>query len=309
MSLYSIIIPVYNSELTLIELYERIKKVFDEMLKEEFELILVNDSSRDNSWQIMKELHNHDSRIKIINLARNFGQHAALLCGLHYFQGDFVIMMDDDLQHPPEEIPKLIKAINENPEIDVVFGNYIIKHHNWYRNLGSNIINKLGKIIDKRDSQIKVTSFRIIRGDLANKISKVDIQYPRIGNLILYYTNKVMTIDVEHQERVYGRSGYHLFRLIKDFLSIIISNSTLPLKLISLIGIIISFISLLLTIYFIIRYFVKGITVQGWTSLIVTITFFSGFILFTLGIIGEYLIRILIEAKKMPVYVERDVLL
>ena len=309
MSLYSIIIPVYNSEHTLIELYERIKMVFEEMLKEEFELILVNDSSRDNSWQVMKKLHNLDSRVKIINLARNFGQHAALLCGLQYFQGDFVIMMDDDLQHPPEEIPKLIKALEDNPEIDVIFGNYIVKHHSWYRNFGSRIINKLGTIITKREEKIRITSFRIMRADLAHKIVDINIQQPRIGNLIMHSTNRVMTIDVEHNARVKGKSGYHLNRLIKDSLSIIISNSILPLKLISSFGIILSFISILIGVFFIIRYFVQGISVAGWTSLIVLITFFSGFILFTLGIIGEYLIRILMEAKKMPVYIEREVIL
>jgi len=309
MSLYSIIIPVYNSEHTLIELYERIKKVFEEMLKEEFELILVNDSSRDNSWQVMKKLHNVDSRVKIINLARNFGQHSALFCGLHYFQGDFVIMMDDDLQHPPEEIPKLIQTLKNNPEIDVVFGNYLVKHHSWYRNFGSLIINKLGEKIAKRETKIKITSFRIMKADLARKISGIEIQQPRIGNLIMHSTNRVMTIDVEHNARVKGKSGYHLNRLIKDSLSIIISNSILPLKLISSFGIILSFISIIIGVFFIIRYFIHGISVAGWTSLIVLITFFSGFILFTLGIIGEYLIRILMEAKKMPVYIEREVIL
>jgi len=307
--MYSIIVPVYNSQNSLVELHSRLQAVFENVVKEEFELILVNDSSRDSSWQLMKELHTLDKRVKIVNLAKNFGQHAALLCGLKYFSGDFVVMLDDDLQHPPEEIPKLIKAIEDNPEIDVVFGNYESKKHNWYRNLGSLAISKIGKRIAKRNSDIKVTSFRIIRASLAHKIAEIDIQQPRIGGLIMHATNRVMAIQVDHQPRAYGRSGYHLDRLFKDFLGIIIGNSVLPLKLISTFGVLLSIFSMFIGLYFVVRHIFFGVSVVGWTSLIVAITFFSGFILFTLGIIGEYLIRILMEAKKMPVYIERDVML
>jgi len=307
--IYSIIVPVYNSQNSLGELHKRVKAVFEQIVKADFELILVNDSSRDNSWNVMKDLHEKDERVKIINLAKNFGQHAALLCGLKYFSGDFVIMLDDDLQHPPEEIPKLIKALEENPEIDVVFGNYESKKHNWYRNLGSLAINKLGKVIGKRDEDIKVTSFRIIKADLAHRIAEINIQQPRVGGLIMHATNRVMAVQVEHKARVYGRSGYKLDRLFKDFLGIIIGNSVLPLKLISTFGVLLALFSMLIGVYFVIRHLFFGVSVVGWTSLIVAITFFSGFILFTLGIIGEYLIRILMETKKMPVYVERDVIL
>ncbi|MDD2229565.1 MAG: glycosyltransferase family 2 protein [Candidatus Cloacimonetes bacterium] len=307
--MYSIIIPVYNAEKSLVELYERIKAVFEDLVKQEFELILINDSSRDNSWKVMIGLHERDPRVKIVNLAKNFGQHAALLCGLKHFSGDYVIMLDDDLQHPPEEIPKLIKALEDNPEIDVVFGNYSSKKYSWYRNLGSTLINFIGRNITKRNSDIKVTSFRILRSALAHRIAEIDIQQPRIGGLIMHSTNRVMTVEVMHQPRTYGRSGYKLSRLTRDFISIITGNSVLPLKLISSFGIILSILSMTTTIYHVIRYFIHGVSVVGWTSLIVAITFFSGFILFTLGIIGEYLIRILMEAKKMPVYIERDVIL
>lgn len=307
--MYSIIIPVYNAEKSLVELYERIKAVFEDLVKQEFELILVNDSSRDNSWRVMVGLHERDHRVKIVNLSKNFGQHAALLCGLKYFSGDYVIMLDDDMQHPPEEIPRLIKALEDNPEIDAVFGNYSSSKHSWYRNFGSSMINYIGKIISKRNTDIKVTSFRILRSALAHRIAEIDIQQPRIGSLIMYSTNRVMAVEVMHQPRAYGRSGYKLSRLFRDFISIIIGNSVLPLKLISSFGVILSILSMITTIYYVLRYAIYGVSVVGWTSLIVAITFFSGFILFTLGIIGEYLIRILMEAKKMPVYIERDVIL
>ncbi len=307
--LYSIIIPVYNSENSLKELYERIMTVFDSVLNEKFEMILVNDSSGDNSWEVMQELHKADKRVKIINLANNFGQHAALLCGLKYFSGEFVVMMDDDLQHPPEEIPKMISVLHENPDVDVVFGDYKSKKHSLHRNLGSFIVNRIGKMVTKRDNDIRVTSFRVVRAELAKKLISINIQQPRVGGLIMHSTNRVMSVEVEHQPRVYGKSGYKFSRLYKDFLSIIIGNSVLPLKIISTFGVIVSLISMLIAAYYFIRYFVRGVSAVGWTSLIVAITFFSGVILFTLGIIGEYLIRILQEAKKMPVYVEQDVML
>jgi len=305
-NLYSVIIPVYNAEKTLEELCERIRKVFDEVVKEKFEIILVNDASKDDSWNEMKKLHDHNNRIKIINLAKNFGQHAALLCGLNNFNGDFVIMLDDDLQHPPEEIPKLISIIQSNTGVDVVFGNYITKKHSLIRNIGSRTLNIISSRIFKKDPSIRITSFRIVRAEIAEKIAAIRIHKPRIGQLILYTTNRIATVAVEHNSRKYGSSGYTFSRLCKDFIISIISNSTLPLKAISLVGILLSFLSLLAGIYYIVRYFVSGTGLVGWTSLIVAVTFYSGFILFTLGIIGEYLIRILLEAKKLPNYVERD---
>lgn len=124
MSLYSVVVPVYNSEHTLTELYTRLEKVFRETVQEPFELILVDDGSKDRSYQIMEELRQKDSRVKIIQMARNFGQHPALLCGFSHAEGDFIITMDDDLQHPPEEIPKLINTIKERDDVDVIIASY-----------------------------------------------------------------------------------------------------------------------------------------------------------------------------------------
>ena len=124
MSLYSIVVPVYNSEHTLDELYTRLKNVFDDTMQEEFELILIDDSSRDNSYVVMEKLHGMDSRVKIIQMAKNFGQHPALLCGFSFAKGDFIITMDDDLQHRPEEIPKMAAAIKEHDDVDVIIAKY-----------------------------------------------------------------------------------------------------------------------------------------------------------------------------------------
>ena len=139
MALYSVVVPVYNSEHTLEELYERLCGVFDRRLREDFELLLVDDGSKDRSYEVMKSIRERDRRVKIFQMARNFGQHPAILCGLHYVSGDFVITMDDDLQHPPEEIPKLIGALEGRDDVDVVVARYVGRQHNAVRRLGTRI--------------------------------------------------------------------------------------------------------------------------------------------------------------------------
>lgn len=303
---YSVVVPVFNSENSLGELCTRIICVFDQVLNEDYEIILVNDSSKDRSWEIMKSLHKGNEKIKIINLAKNVGQHAATLCGLSNISGDYALLLDDDLQHPPEEIPKLINHILLCNELDVVIGAYIKKKHSLFRNLGSIAMKQTSSLIFRKDTDIKFTSFRIIRGDLAREIAKIHIHKPRIGVLLRHTTSRFSTVMVEHDERKYGSSGYTYLRLCKDYLLNIINNSTLPLKVISLFGILMFVISMFFGIFLVAQHFWGSSSVKGWTSMMVVTTFFSGFILFTLGIIGEYLLRILIETRKMPNYIERD---
>ena len=137
MSLYSVVVPVYNSEHTLQELYRRLEKVFREVIKEDFELILVDDGSKDRSFEVMQELRNKDHRVRIIQMARNFGQHPALLCGFAHVRGDFVVTMDDDLQHQPEELPKMIKVMRERDDVDAIIASYEGRQHGFIRKLGT----------------------------------------------------------------------------------------------------------------------------------------------------------------------------
>ncbi len=302
----SVVIPVFNAENSLPELSERLISIFENQIKHDFEIILVNDGSKDRSWEIMKQLNEKDSRIKIIDLAKNSGQHAAMHCGLQHFSGDYVLLMDDDLQHPPEEIPKLISHIMANPNIDVVIGAFAEKKHSIIRNTGSKAMQIVSKKMFKTESNLKFTNFRIMRADIAHAIAKININKPRIGHLILYTTKNISSVIVNHDERKYGKSGYTMPRLVKDFLLNIINNSAIPLKLISSMGLIISILSFLLGLFYLVRFMINGTSVAGWTSLIVITTLLSGFILFSLGIIGEYLIRILTETKKLPNYLERE---
>ncbi|MCM1414998.1 MAG: glycosyltransferase family 2 protein [bacterium] len=303
--LYSIVVPVYNSEKSLSELYMRIKETFDSKVKEEFELILVDDSSKDSSYSVMEELHKKDMRVKIIQLSRNYGQHCALLCGMKYSSGDFVITMDDDLQHPPEEIPKLIQEIHNRTDLDVVIGAYASKKHGIIRNLGTYMSGMVTSYVFKNDPNLKLTSFRIMRRVVVENLLLLKVSYPRIGHLLLQVSNRIGNVIVEHDKRQYGKSGYSYKRLVKDFLHNISNNTVLPLVLLRDMGIISFMLSMILAIYYLIRYFVVGISIMGWTTTILVLLFFFGLTLLGLGIVGEYLYRVLEETKKLPNYAVR----
>lgn len=305
MSLYSVVVPVYNSAPTLHELYTRVKAVFDDTMHEDFELILVDDGSKDGSWDVMEELHEQDSRVKIIQQARNFGQHPALLCGFHYVKGDFVITMDDDLQHPPEEIPKLAKVMNERDDVDVIIAKYEGRQHNIIRRLGTWVSVYATSKMLKKPRDLEITSYRLMRRFIVDAIISMNVRLPQIGNLLVQTSNRIINVPVKHDARKYGKSGYSFKRLAKDLLYDITTNSAFPLILVRDIGIIGFLTSIALALYFLVRYFLYGYSVEGWTSTILIILATNGLLLISIGIIGEYLMHILDEARKMPNYVER----
>lgn len=306
MPFYSIVVPVYNSQKTLQELYDRVRNVFETEIKEPFELILVDDSSKDQSFKEMEKLRIADRRVKIIQLSRNYGQHCALLCGFHYAEGDFVITMDDDLQHPPEEIPKLIQGLLADPELDVVIGKYMSKKHGPIRRFGTFLANKVSSHIFKKDPNLKLTSFRIMKRFVVQGILERQVHFPRIGHLLLLVSNRIGNVVVEHDSRKYGKSGYTFRRLVKDFFSNILTNSSFPLIIVRDIGIISFIVSVFLGLYYLARYLFFGISVQGWITLVLLILSYSGLILLSVGIAGDYLIRILEEAKRLPNYTIRQ---
>ena len=306
MSLYSVVVPVFNSEHTLRELYQRIRAVFEDTIHEEFELILVDDSSRDQSYRIMKELRSEDPRVRIVQMAKNFGQHPALLCGFSFVRGDFVITMDDDLQHPPEEIPKLVRAIQENPEVDVIIAKYQNRHHNLIRKLGTRISVYATSKMLKKDPNLEITSFRLMRRFIVDAILGMDVHLPQIGNLLVQTSNRIINVEVRHDARKYGKSGYSYRRLAHDLFYDIISNSAFPLIVVRNIGIISFLVSVVLGLFYLIKFLCCGSPVEGWTTLVLLISGYSGLLLLSVGIVGQYLINILEEARKMPNYPIRD---
>lgn len=306
MSLYSVVVPVYNSEHTLEELYSRLREVFDHVLCEAFELILVDDSSKDRSFQIMKQLREQDRRVKIIQMAKNFGQHPALLCGFSHAKGDFVITMDDDLQHPPEELPKMISAMNKHPDVDVILAKYEGRKHNVFRRMGTRFsVWATSKMLGK-DPQLEITSFRLMRRFIVEAVLTTNTHLPQIGNLLVQTSNRIINVSVRHDSRAYGKSGYPFKRLVKDLIYDITNHTAFPLLIVRNLGVLGFASSVLLAFYYLIRYFIYGSSVEGWTSLTLIVLFGFSLTLFSLGIIGMYLMNILNESKKMPHYIVRQ---
>lgn len=307
MALYSIVIPVYNSEKSLEILYQRIATVFDEKLKAPFELILVDDCSTDASYEVVRRLALVDSRVRGVQLAVNHGQQKAVLCGFHYVTGDYVITMDDDLQHPPEEIPVLISKIEESDDIDVVIGIYDSKKHGPIRRFGSWLMDLSSDIIYKKPRDLQLTSFRLMRRYVADNLNRISISCPTVGPLLLQTTKRIVNVRVRHDERQFGRSGYTFSKLVSAFYRNMITNSNLPLKLVQDVGIVNLFSCGILIVYYLIRYYSNGIGIAGWTTTIILLLFFGGMTLFSIGVLGRYLTSIMLETKKYPAFFVRRV--
>jgi polyisoprenyl-phosphate glycosyltransferase len=302
-TVYSVVIPVYKSERILEDLYARLVKVFDSIIKEPYEILFIDDASPDGSWLKLQELHRKDARVKIIRLSKNFGQHCALMCGFNYVSGEYIITMDDDLQHPPEEIPKLINAINNKPDIEVVIGKYEKKEHSWWRNIGSYLNRVIMIKIFSLDKSYRGSSFRIFRSNTVKAMIQQTTYQPRIGRILKMVTDKYDFVTVEHQPRKHGKSGYSIWRLSKDLINNVLNNSTVILRATSILGFSSACLSFVLVLYYLLKYFTVGIAVPGFTTIIIINLFFSGIMLFSLGVVGEYLMKILFETRKYPQYV------
>lgn len=300
---YSIVVPVFNSSGSLHELCERIDKALSGV---RYELILVDDSSTDNSWKNIQGLkQKNQEKIIAIRLGRNFGQHLALFCGFTYCSGDFVITMDDDLQHPPEEIIKLIDKQKEE-QSDLVYGIYKSKQHSFVRNSGSFFVKKTGTIVSGYSGM--GSSFRLIKKSIVEKIVSNNTQSSfYLDEVFHWYTVSFSYVEVEHHPRKLGRSGYNFFKLLNLYLKIVVNYSASPLKLMTWFGLIFSVLSFLLGVRFIYRKLVHQVPL-GYTSIIVTILFSASIIMFCLGIIGQYLYKIYQAQQNKPSFSIREIL-
>lgn len=299
----SFVIPVYNSEESLNHLYERILKIMNAN-NFSFEIILINDNSKDNSLNVMKSLNQQDPRVKIISLMRNFGQHNAIMCGFNHAAGDYIITMDDDLQNPPEEIPKLLAKIQEG--YDVVIGKSVEKKHAAYRNLGSYLIGKSFEKIFNKPKFLKMSSFRIMHRSVVQNIIQSKTPNPMIDALILSNTLNIINVEVKHDERKFGNSGYSISKSIKLAFDLLINYSTIPLRFITYNGFFFAIIGLMIAIYVVIGKIFGTISISGWASIIALISIFSGLTLMSFGIVGEYLARIIGEVSSFKQYIVKE---
>ncbi len=301
----SVVIPVYRSSNTLRPLVRRLLATL-EATGLEHEVVFVDDGSSDDSWRVLRDLQaEQPDRIVAVQLMRNFGQHNALMCGFRHAQGAFIVTMDDDLQNPPEEIPKLLAAIRAG-ESDVVYGTYGAKKHSGWRNAGSNLVNAFYRLTFRTD--VTITSFRIIRRELLECIFTYDLNFTFIDGLLAWNTQRIGEVPVEHHPRAASRSGYNLFKLMSLSLNLFTNFSLLPLQLISFCGFACAAGGLLVAAIYLVLFLTHGILWPGYASTIIAILVLGGIQLLALGVMGEYLGRLHINVNRKPQYVVRQVL-
>jgi len=299
----SVVIPVYRSEAILPELVLRLNAVLGG-IADSYELILVNDCSPDRSWDVISGLACQHSWIRPFNLMRNYGQHNALLCGIRHVRYDVVITMDDDLQHPPEEIPKLLAKLAEG--YDVVYGTPMAEQHGIGRNFASWITKIALQNVMGAEIARKVSAFRAFRAEVAKAFQHYGGAFVSIDVLLTWGTNRFAAIPVDHRPRKQGASGYTFRRLITHAMNMMTGFSTMPLQIASLVGFVFTLFGMAVLAYVVGRFLWLGRSVPGFPFLASIIALFSGAQLFALGIIGEYLARMHFRMMDRPSYVVRE---
>lgn len=300
----SVIVPVYNSEGSLEPLVERLEPVLRRLAKS-FELILVNDGSRDRSWSVVLELAGRHRWIRGVNMMRNYGQHNALLCGIRAARHPFAATMDDDLQHPPEVLPALFRAMREDGA-DVVYGAPRREPHGLLRGLASQVTKMALQGAMGAESARHVSALRVFRTDLREAFADYSSPLLSIDVLLTWGTNKFSFRRVRHDPRTIGVSNYTMGKLVTHALNMVTGFSTLPLRIASVIGLAFAMFGVLLLAYVLGRFALLGTPVQGFPFLASSIAIFSGAQLFAIGVIGEYLARMFQRSLGRPVYVVRE---
>jgi glycosyltransferase involved in cell wall biosynthesis len=296
---YSIVVPVFNSVDLVGTTVDRIVEVFEKECLF-YELILVNDGSRDGSWEVIADKARNNSHIIAIDLLRNYGQHNANLAGFREASGDYVITMDDDLQNPPDQALLLIDEAMRGR--DVVFGQFQHKQAAAYRRLGSKAITLINRRIFGQPPDLVVSNFRILRRDVVDRICASRTAHPYITGQALLYSSNRSHVPVRHERRAIGASNYSLMRIMRLVLTILFSYSSYPLRLGALIGFAVSGLSFFLGAVYFIRGLVGDTQVQGWTSLVVLLAIFNGFTIALLSMLGEYVTRTLNAVSAQDTY-------
>lgn len=298
----SIVVPVYNSASTLAALLDRIAKAVDGITKS-YEIILVDDGSRDDSWAVIQSLReSYGSHLVAVQLMRNYGQHNTLMCGLSMACGEYVVTMDDDLQNPPEEIPKLLSHIKQHG-LDLVYGCPSTRNHAAWRNFGANIVWHFYRTVFR--NPITPTPFRILRRQLAQSVMFYDLNFTYLDGLLAWCTSRIGGVEVEHHTRAQGNSGYSVGKLLSLALNLYTNFSLIPLQVVSGLGFITAASGFLVGFYYLFQYLASSIVVPGFASTIIAILILGGAQLLALGVIGEYLGRLHLNVNRKPQYVIR----
>jgi polyisoprenyl-phosphate glycosyltransferase len=296
---YSVVVPVFNSVEVVGETARRIVEVFEkEGLR--YQLVLVNDGSRDGSWDVIAGLARANPNIVALNLLKNYGQHHANLAGLREASGDYVITMDDDLQNPPSEALHLIdEAMNGR---DLVFGRFERKQAAGYRRIGSKAIGMINRRIFAQPPDLAVSNFRILRRDVVERICASRTAHPYLTGQALMYSSNRAHVTVRHDPRAVGKSSYSMTRILRLVLTILFSYSSFPLRAAAFAGFLVAAISFVLGAVYLVRGFFVDTPVQGWTTIAVLLSVFNGVTIALLSMLGEYVVRTLNSVSAQDTY-------
>ncbi|GAP20827.1 glycosyltransferase family 2 protein [Leptolinea tardivitalis] len=295
----SVIIPVYNSAVTLHELINQLGTVLP-TLASSYEAILINDGSRDKSWEIIQEICKTTPWVRGVNMMRNYGQHNALVCGMRLASFDITVTMDDDLQHPPAEIHKLLSPLAEGN--DVVYGIPKKLPHSWWRNVFSRMTKRILAMVMGIPTIRDIGAFRAFRTEIRRASDLFQSPTVILDVLLSWGTTRFATVEVDEAPRQVGHSNYNFSRLVSQALLILTGFSTVPLRMTNWLGFIATFFGFLVLLYVLIQYFMAG-SIPGFPFLASLVAIFSGVQLFALGIFGEYLARIFDRSMERPTYV------
>ena len=301
----SIVSPVYRGEKMVAELVRRnVESVTT--ITDDYEIILVNDASPDNSWEEIVKQCESNPKVKGINLSRNFGQHYAITAGLHYAKGDWVIVMDCDLQDKPEEIPNLYKKAQEG--FDIVYARRVVRMDNFFKRLSSMLFHWVYNWLSGLQTDKTVANFGIYKHCVIEEFNKMPERARSFPSLVTYLGFRDAAIDVEHAERAEGKSSYNLYKLFKLSFDVIVSNSNKPLRMAVGLGFGMAALSFLLALYNLIAKWIGIIQVEGFTTTIFSIWFVGGVMLLVMGILGLYMGKIFDQVKGRQLFVVRDVI-
>ena len=296
---YSVVVPVFNSVEVVGTTIDRIIEVF-EQAGLRYQLVLVNDGSRDGSWELIAARAKVTPHLIALNLLRNYGQHHANLAGLREASGDYVITMDDDLQNPPDQALLLIQeAMNGH---DVVFGRFAHKQAPGYRKIGSKLISMVNRRVFAQPAGLAVSNFRILRRDVVDRICGSRTAHPYVTGQALMYSNNPSDVVVRHDPRPVGKSNYGLTRILALVLSILFSYSLFPLRAAAFAGFVVAFGSFLLGGFYLVRSLFVDTQVPGWTTIAVLLSIFNGVVIALLSMLGEYVVRTLNAVSELNTY-------
>ena len=304
----SFVIPCYRSEQTIGHVVAEIDGKMQEMKDFEYEIILVNDCSPDNTkdalWKLCEEKSEGNGVRRAISFAKNFGQHSALMAGLRQTSGDYVVCLDDDGQTPADEVDKLIDKLEEG--FDAVYAKYEHKHHSGFRNLGSKVNELLTRVMLGKPKELFISSYFAVRRFVVEDMIRYENSYPYVIGLVLRSTKSITNVVVTHRDREQGSSGYTLKKLLGLWFNGFTAFSVKPLRIATAIGSFCAVVGFLYGVYTVIKRLINPDVAEGFSALMAAVVFFGGMIMLMLGLVGEYIGRIYISLNNSPQYVIRD---